>query len=326
MSPRNAKEIEVLTINKEDILPGETATVNISVGRLPSGTRINMPTHVFRSKNIGPTLLVLAGVHGDEINGIESVRRCVFNEYFDKLQCGSIIAIPLVNVYGFINFSRDVPDGKDVNRSFPGNLNGSLASRVARIITKKILPHVDYIIDIHTGGSSRYNFPQIRYSAESAKSLELAKVFGAPYILQKSVITGSLRKTARDMDIPTIVFEGGESLRFDGFSIDNATKGILRVSNHLGLTDKPVAKKNNMILFKKTTWLRASQAGLFLWSKCSGQKVQKGEPLGIINDPQGIRSVTVLSKRDGYIIGHNNASVVNQGDALFAIGHDYEAV
>lgn len=324
MSPKRSKEIEVLTINKEEILPGESATVNINVGRLPSGTRINMPTHVFRSEKAGPTLLILAGVHGDEINGIEVIRRCVFNEYFEVLKMGSVIAIPVVNVHGFINYSREVPDGKDVNRSFPGSLQGSLASRVARIITKKILPHVNYIIDIHTGGASRYNYPQIRYTGSDAKSAELAKIFRPPFILQKPVISKSLRKIAKEKNIPIIIYEGGESLRFDGFSIQHAIDGILRITNHLGLTEEEVIERKRVTHFTKTSWIRATQAGLFLWTKSSGQRVIKGEPIGIINDPQGAKSATVVAKTDGYIVGHNNASVVNQGDALFQIGYEYE--
>lgn len=326
MCAKTRKEIEVLTINKENILPGESAVVNINVGRLPSGTRINMSAHVFRSNKPGPTVLILGGVHGDEINGVEAIRNLVFNEYFDDLICGSIIAIPVVNIYGFINFSREVPDGKDVNRSFPGSLGGSLASRVARIITVKILPHVDYIIDLHTGGSSRYNYPQVRYTGSDPKSFELAKIFGAPYMLKKPLISKSLRKTARDRNIPTIVFEGGESMRFDGFSIQVASDGILRVLNHLKLTKHKVIPRGKIQHFVKTNWIRATHSGLFIWSKSSGQRISQGEPMGIINDPQGLRSAVVLAKRDGFVIGHNNACVVNQGDALFHIAYDNEEI
>jgi predicted deacylase len=237
---------------------------------------------------------------------------------------GMVIAIPIVNIYGFINFSRAVPDGKDVNRSFPGSLKGSLASRVARVITTKILPHVDYIIDLHTGGGSRFNHPQIRYSAKDDVSFKLAKIFNAPFIIKKPVIIKSLRKIAREKKIPVIIFEGGESLRFDGYSIQLATNGIINVLNSFGMLSHPAPPKEKMVHFTKTVWIRASKSGLFMWTKSSGQRVLKNEIIGIINDPQGTRSTAVLASKSGYIIGHNNASVVNQGDALYHISYDYE--
>ncbi len=317
-------EIEDITINKSRILPGENTIVKLPVGKLPSGTRIHINAHVFRSDNPGPTVLVLGGVHGDEINGVETIRKMIFDDKFMNLQCGTVIAIPIVNIYGFINFSRAVPDGKDVNRSFPGSLKGSLASRVARVITLKILPEVDYIIDLHTGGSSRYNFPQIRYTSTDTRAFELAKIFGAPYIIKKPIISKSLRKVAKEKGIPILVFEGGESLRFDGYSIQIGIEGIQRVLTHLGMLDFTGTPLPKLIHFGKTVWVRAAQSGLFMWTKPSGNKVVKGEIIGVVNDPQGLSSISVLSPREGYIIGHNNASVVNQGDALFHISFDYE--
>ena len=227
-----------IIIDNETIMPGEDRIVRISVGRIPSDNRIYVYAHVYRSINPGPVLLVQGGVHGDEIKGVEIVRRAIEEKYFSKIKCGTVIAIPLLNIYGFINFSRDVPDGKDVNRSFPGSLLGSLASRVARVLTKKILPYVNLAIDYHTGGSSRYNYPQIRYSKTDKKAEELAKIFGAPFLVEKPYITKSFRKSAKDMNIPAIVFEGGESVRLDGLSIENGLKGMRRVMSALHMTDE----------------------------------------------------------------------------------------
>ena len=162
--------MELLLIHKTEISPGEQAVVKIPVGRLPSGNQIRMEANVYRAQKEGPTVLVMAGVHGDEINGVEIVRRALASGLFEQLQSGSVVAIPLVNVYGFINFSRAVPDGKDVNRSFPGSMKGSLASRVARALTKKVLPQIDFTVDYHTGGDSLHNHPQIRYSKGHAES------------------------------------------------------------------------------------------------------------------------------------------------------------
>lgn len=262
-------------------------------------------------------MLALGGVHGDEINGVEIVRRAVEGGYFDSLRRGSVVAIPLLNIYGFINYSRDVPDGKDVNRSFPGNIRGSLAARVARTLTKRILPQIDFGVDFHTGGRNHYNYPQIRFTRNHAASEDLARAFGAPYLLEMKTIPKSLRKAAIDMGKSIIVFEGGENQRYDGFSISKGLAGLQRLMFAHGMVDNGPSTEANRI-FRKTSWVRATSAGLFLWSRCSGQYVRKGEILGQINDPYGKQPRTfVYAPTDGHLIGHNNAPVVNQGDALF---------
>jgi len=286
-----------LIIDKQVFKPGENGIVKLNVGKLPSDTRINVQAHVFRGKNSGPTTLVLAGVHGDEINGIEIARRLLKSSKLDKIKAGTVIVIPLLNIYGFINFNRYVPDGKDVNRSFPGTKSGSLASRIARTLTKTILPLVDYIFDFHTGGDSRYNFPQIRISK-------------------------------KDMKIPILIYEAGESTRLNARAIDVGYKGLLNCLVHLGYLSEAdsFTMARRRFLIKKTTWIRASFSGIFLWSQGSGAMVYKGEKLGTINDPNGQKSISVVTKINGILIGHNNASVVNQGDALFHLGYDYEEI
>jgi len=317
---------ELISINKRNFKRGESGIVELKVGRIPSDTEIDIEAHVFRSHEDGPTVLILAGVHGDEINGVEIVRNFLFHENFNALKKGSLIIIPLLNVFGFINFDRYVPDGKDVNRSFPGTFNGSLASRIARTLTKHILPHVDLVFDFHTGGDSRYNFPQIRFSRNDQDAEALARIFNPPFIIQSGMIARSLRKTTREMKIPTLVYEGGESVRLDGLSIHIGLKGLKNCLQHLGMFEynKAGQKKENTRIIKKTSWVRANYSGIFIWIKSSGQKVEKGEKLGNIHDPYGQKSIDVISHRSGYIIGHNNASVVNQGDALFHIGYEYE--
>jgi predicted deacylase len=317
---------EKFVIDSKVFRPGENGLVQLAVGRLPSDTLLSVQVYVFRSKNPGPTTLLLGGVHGDEINGVEILRRVLSNKVGKDITKGSIIVIPLLNVYGFINFNRYVPDGKDVNRSFPGTKNGSLASRIAGTLTRHILPLVDYIFDFHTGGDSRYNYPQIRYSPTDNVAKELASVFGAKYIIQSGIIVKSLRKIARDFEIPILVYEGGESTRLNESAINMGYDGLMRCLHHMGhISSAPEAEKNDPpILIKKTTWIRASFSGLFLWTTKSGTQVVKGDKLGSINDPSGQKSVSVIAHKDGYIIGHNNASVVNQGDALFHLGYETE--
>ena len=311
-----------ILVNKKKLFPGEQQILKLNVARLPSGTVISLRIHVYRSENPGPVMLVMGGVHGDEINGVEIVRRTIEQGLFENIKVGSVIAIPLLNIYGFINFSRDVSEGKDVNRMFPGNMSGSLASRVAATLTKRVLPAVDFGVDFHTGGGSRYNYPQIRFSKGDLEAEKLAKIFAAPYLLCKANIPKSLRKIAMGMKKPIIVFEGGEALRFDGLSIENGLAGLKRVMKAQGMIDDAPEPTVSPKIFNKTSWLRASRSGIFRWWKQSGTKVNAGEPLGIINDPYGGKSVRVLAHRGGYIIGHNNAPVVSQGDALFHIGYD----
>lgn len=313
-----------IAIDGIDIRRGERTQINIPVGRIPSGTRVFVSAHVYRANTPGPVLLLLAGIHGDEINGIETVRRFLQSSLLNQLERGTLIVIPLLNVFGFINFSRDVPDGKDVNRSFPGVSSGSLASRVASAITKKILPHVHFAIDMHTGGASRYNHPQIRFSSKYEGNFEMARAFGAPLLIQKNAVSRSFRKIANEAGICAIVYEAGEAIRLDGFSIEVGGNGIENILNYLGMTNSGHIVKRQQILFKASSWIRASDAGIFVWSKSSGQTVIKGEPLGEIHSPQGDRQRVVIARRDGHIIGHNNSSVVQNGDALFHIGMEPE--
>lgn len=310
-----------MKIHNTEILPGANEVIKIPVGRIPTGNQILIRAHVYRSLIDGPTALILAGVHGDEVNGVEIVRQAIASEMFRTIQRGTIIAIPVLNVYGFINFSREVPDGKDVNRSFPGSLRGSLASRVARIISKKIIPEVDFGVDFHTGGRSIYNFPQIRYTAGDEVARELAMAFKAPQILAKKTISKSLRKYAQDKGKRILVFEGGENLRLDDYSIANALNGLRRLLIHQDMLPGTLPPDQPSWHYLKSSWLRAPQAGIFQWTKGSGQMVAKGELIGSISDPYGLECTPLRADETGHIIGHSNMPVVTQGDALFHIAY-----
>lgn len=318
---------EPLTIAGREIFPGDMTVIGLNVGSLPSDTKIYINVFVFRGKEPGPVMLVLGGIHGDEINGVEIVRRSIESGVFKQLHKGTVIAIPLLNVFGFINFSRDVHDGKDVNRSFPGNPHGSLASRVAHALTSSVLPVVDFGIDFHTGGLGRFNYPQIRYTKGSEESFELAKIFGAPYIVEKPVINKSLRKVAGRMHIPMIVYEAGESQRLDGEGIDFGFEGIFNVMRANGMIDSPGSDtRPHQVLIRKSSWIRASASGIFTWTRKSGEFVQEGESLGTIKDLFVVHEKIISSSRPGYIIGHTNTPVVSHGDALFHIGYDFEII
>ncbi len=310
-----------MQIGQYRIRPGGKKEIDLYVGALPTGTGVFVKASIFRSDNPGPTMLLLAGMHGDEINGIEIVRRAIFSGLFDELIAGNVIAIPILNIYGFMNFSRYVPDGKDVNRSFPGTEKGSLASRVAHMVTKKIMPLVDFGIDFHTGGDSRFNFPQVRYTARSEESRQLAEIFNPPILLQKPTISKTFRAEARSRDIPVIVYEGGESLRLDGNSINIGLEGIKQILQSKSMIPPDFTYGPRFQNFKRSTWIRAHQSGIFIWSVGSGRSVKKGDQLGYIYNPNGTEKTTVSAHRRGYLIAHNNIPVVNIGDALFNLAY-----
>ncbi|MEX0361303.1 MAG: succinylglutamate desuccinylase/aspartoacylase family protein, partial [Allomuricauda sp.] len=256
----------------------------------------------------------------DEINGVETVRRMLQNDMFD-IKKGAVIVVPILNIFGFIHFSRDVPDGKDVNRSFPGRKTGSLASRIAYTYTSETLPQIDYGIDLHTGGGQRFNFPQIRYSQEDMQSKKLAEAFNAPFYFASRLIAGSFRKASLQMGIPTIVYEAGESMRFDEGSIEQGILGIKNVLNSLGMLSKKTASRERQsIELNKTRWLRASRAGMFIPQKSNGSAVVKGETIGMITDTDAKKNKKIKAPFDGYIFCINHQAVVNQGDALFHLG------
>lgn len=310
-----------MIIDGHKIEPGQKLQINALIARLPTRTPINIPVFVARSKVKGPTLLIMAGVHGDETNGVEVLRRVIANkDYIPKK--GAVIAIPVFNVYGFINHSRGLPDGKDLNRSFPGSKTGSLASRVAHFFTNEILPQIDYGLDFHTGGASHNNYPQIRAMFDDPKEMELAKVFGAPLIIKSAYREKSLRKTAAKAGKPMLVFEGGETLRLRKNAIDNGVNGILRVMKHLGMRDDAPPIEKEPIFISESTWVRAKYAGLHFAHVRNGSKVEKNQVIGAITGPYGQFEKKVKSPIDGVVIGLNNYPVVNMGDALMHIGKE----
>lgn len=309
---------ETIIINGKQIDRGEKVMTKLVISKLPSGTIIEIPVYVFRSVHDGPVVLLMAGMHGDEVNGVEIMRRMLTKKMLYPLK-GTIIAVPILNIYGFLNFSRDVPDGKDVNRSFPGNKEGSLASRVAHRFMKEVIPYVDYGVDFHTGGSSRTNYPQIRCLLSNPKNEELARAFAAPFIMNAAYRQGSLRKEASKFGKSILVYETGESLRFDEKGITTAIEGTYRLLHHLGMAASAPAPAEEPVICMKDIWLRAKNAGLFRTAIKCGDFVKKGQLIGTITDPYGEMEVRLNAPASGYIIGLNNMPIVNQGDALLHI-------
>ena len=303
------------------IRPGEFLEININIARLPSRTQIDTPIYVYRAPTDGPVLALTAGMHGDEINGMEIVRR-IIDAGHHKILRGTTVCMPIINVYGFLNYSREVPDGKDVNRSFPGSKSGSLASRVAYHLTHDVIPFIDVGIDFHTGGAMRTNFPQVRCMMQDPRNVELAQAFHAPFTIDSPFRPHSLRQTAAKKGKNIIVYEGGESLRMDIQAIEEGINGTLRLMKFLNMIDwAPEPKAENRIVWN-SSWIRARTAGIFHPHIQAGELIHKQQLVGSITDPFGEYREQIKSPVTGYVVSLNNNPVVNAGDALMRVGMD----
>lgn len=307
-----------MQINGTPITAGIRTDIRLFVANLPTGTRIELPMYVFRGTAPGPVLLLTASMHGDEVNGTETLRRMIRQELLMP-QSGAVIAMPIVNVYGFLHNSRALPDGKDLNRSFPGSKSGSLARRLAHTLMNEVVVHADVGIDLHTGGARRTNYPQVRCNFDRPEALHLARAFGAPFLLHSAEIPGSFRQAACKTGLKTIVFEGGESQRFDEFAIDEAMLGIQRAMRALDMRPSAVPDRDTVLL-QGSSWLRAREAGMFRPFVAAGEHVEQGQVLAHLGDPYGAQVRTIKARKTGYVIGLNNQPVVNAGDALMHIG------
>ena len=309
-----------MKIEGQKIAKGETKQVNLSIAKLTSGTEINVPVIISRGKKDGPVLLLMAGLHGDEINSVDVVRT-IIEKKVHLVECGTVICVPILNVFGFINFSREVPDGKDVNRSFPGYSKGSLASQIAYKLTKKVLLHCDYIIDFHTGGKSRYNIPQTRAVLDDKKCQQLAQAFNAPFTLHSNLIPKTLRETAFKLGKTIIVYEGGESLRFDEKALNIAISGTKKILTYLKM--KQYDEPENLSITKKSRyWLRAPTSGFFHPSIKIGEKIMTAQIVGLISGPFADYQDECIASKPGYVVTLNNNPMVNRGDALIQIAYD----
>jgi predicted deacylase len=320
-------EKEVLHILGKNVALGESAKVSFNVAKLHTQNTIDVPVIIERSKKPGPTVLITAGIHGDEINGVEIVRQ-IIAKGINKPKKGTIICIPVINVFGFIHMDREFPDGRDLNRVFPGGKGGSLASRVAHKLMTEIVPHADLILDFHTGGSDRFNASQIRIVKNETALAELAQVFGAPFIYYSKNINKSFRNSCYKLGIPILLFEGGKSFNIDNAITNTGVNGAKRVLHHLemlGSKFKVSKPKNNCIKITESKWVRAKHSGMFKADVLANIHVKKGDVLGHITDPYGSFNYFVKAPNDGYIFNVNESPIIYQGDAIFHISTKLES-
>lgn len=310
----------------ESILPGESKTIDVEIAKLHTMTKLKIPIIIERSKIEGPIVLFSAGLHGDEINGTEIVRQ-IIRRKINKPKRGTIICIPIINIFGFVNQSRQFPDGRDLNRVFPGSKTGSLASRFAHFLTKEIIPIVDYAIDFHAGGASRFNAAQIRIVPNNSELKELAKVFNAPFTLYSKNIQGSFRNACTRLGVKMLLFEGGKSLDLNAEITTEGIAGSKRFLAHLDMLNPSKEARyplEETILITKSNWIRSNYSGMFIGLVKIGSYVNKGDTLATISDPFGKIEHKVKAPNNGYLINVNDASIVYQGDAIFHISTQLE--
>ncbi len=319
-------EKEVLHILGENVALGESAKVSFNVAKLHTQNTIDVPVIIERSKKPGPTVLITAGIHGDEVNGVEIVRQ-IIAKGINKPKKGTIICIPVINVFGFIHMDREFPDGRDLNRVFPGGKGGSLASRVAHKLITEIVPHADLILDFHTGGARRFNASQIRIAKNEPVLDELAQVFGAPFIFYSKNINKSFRNSCYKLGIPILLFEGGKSFNIDNTITNTGVNGIKRVLDHLGVLNskfKVSKPKKSCITITDSKWVRANHSGMFKADIAINSEVKKGDVLGHITDPYGSFNHFVKAPNNGFIFNVNQSPIIYQGDAIFHISTKLE--
>lgn len=314
---------DAFTIGGVTVSPGQRKTIDLPFVDLSLKTPMTIPVQVIHGRRPGPRLFVNAAIHGDEINGVEIIRRLLKLGALKRIR-GVLVAVPVVNVFGFVSLSRNLPDRRDLNRSFPGSARGSLAGRLANLFLSEIVANCTHGIDLHTGAIHRDNYPQIRANLDHGETARMALAFGVPLVINSGFREGSLREAADRRGVPVIVYEASEALRFDEFAIRAGVRGVVGVMRELGMLREPSRLRKRKpvepMLVRSSTWVRAPQSGILRRAVALGKLVKKGGRLGVIADPFGGNEVEVLCPADGIVIGGTNLPLVHEGDALYHIG------
>ncbi|GAB4521370.1 MAG: succinylglutamate desuccinylase/aspartoacylase family protein [Haliangiales bacterium] len=302
----------------ESVLAGGVHCVERPVSRLPSGAWLSLPIAVVHGRRPGPTVWISGAIHGDELNGVEIVRELIERVEPSEL-CGTILAVPMVNVFGVVDGSRYLPDRRDLNRSFPGSARGSLASRLAHLLLTEVVSRCEFGIDFHTGSGGRSNIAQVRMDFANEALRPVAEVFGAPLLVHAKDRAGSLRHAAGQRGIPYLLFEGGEANRFDQDTITAGVDGALRVFQFLGMIASAPPRQAS-IACRGSVWVRARHGGIFRPSVGLGAKLDKGQEIGIVTDALNLDRRIIRTQTAGVVIGLLQTPMVNAGDALVHVG------
>lgn len=305
-----------------NIPAGTRQRVEVPIAKLYTQTPLHIPVEVIHGRRSGPTLLVCGGIHGDEINGVEIARRLLRTRGLNRLR-GTLMVVPVVNVFGFLHQSRYLPDRRDLNRCFPGTEKGSLGGRIAYLFRTQVLEKASHVVDLHTGAIHRFNLPQIRADLENSGSADLAEAFGAPIVINSRLADGTLRDYADSQGIPVVTYEAGEALRFDEVGINTGVRGIRRVMRYLEMTParagrRKTAPKRSEVA-SSSLWMRAETDGIMRPIAGIGHRVKKGEKLAVVGDPFGHSEEPIKSSISGIVVGMNNLPLVNEGEALYHV-------
>ncbi|MEQ8841636.1 MAG: M14 family metallopeptidase [Acidimicrobiales bacterium] len=311
---------EARTVAGHTLTPGTRTEMELRPAKLPSGGWMSIPVVALHGTRPGPTVWLSAAIHGDEICGVEIIRQ-VLAPLRPREMAGTLLAVPVVNVPGFANGDRYMPDRRDLNRSFPGSKRGSLASRFAHAFMSEIVQLCDVGIDLHTGSDHRRNVPQIRADLTDARTAELTRVFAAPYALHSRLRDGSLREAACSRGATALLYEAGEAWRFERDAIEVGVRGVRRVLSHLGVTSPDAASADVVptTILGSSSWVRSPQSGLARLDVELGDTVTERQTIGVVADAIGTTQRPIRAPRAGVVIGRNESPVVHRGDALVHI-------
>jgi predicted deacylase len=309
-------------IGDRQIAPGTREVVDLPVAMLSNHTPVVLSVLVQHGRRPGPVLFVSGAIHGDEVLGVEVIRRLIRSPALEGL-AGTLLAVPVVNAFGFLHLSRYLPDRRDLNRSFPGRSGGSLAGQLAHLFMQEVVLRSDLGIDLHTGAVHRTNLPQIRLADPTPELAAAAEAFAPPVILKGRAPGGSLRAEAAEVGVGILLYEAGEALRFDEFAVRVGVRGALQVMRHLGMIGEGVLDPPEgpaPIWLGRSRWARAPQSGVVRNQVALGEVVAAGQTLGMVGDPFGQSELPVEAPIEGVVIGRSELSTANRGDALFNIG------
>jgi predicted deacylase len=277
------------------------------------------PVLVVNGAKRGPVLCLTAAIHGDELNGIEIVRRVLYDLDPDKLS-GTVIGVPIVNLQGFRRATRYLPDRRDLNRFFPGNPDGSLASRIAYSFFTEIIDHCEALVDLHTGSFNRTNLPQLRADLSNADVVGLTRGFGSTVVLHSDGSDGTLRRAATDRGIPAVTLEAGEPARLQEREVEHGTKGVLTLLNELDMYSKVTFWGTREPVYYRSRWVRADKGGVLFSEVELGERVVADQVLGTITDPISNVQSTLRAPSGGRVLGMALNQFVMPGFAAYRLG------
>lgn len=307
------------SIGGTQVTAGKRAKIEIPVARLVTQAMLHLPVVVVHGRQDGPRVWLSAALHGDELNGTEIIYRVLDGLDARRLK-GTVVAVPVVNLFGFVHQSRYLPDRRDLNRAFPGSGKGSLAAQLAHLFLSEIVDHCTHGIDFHTGSNRRVNHPQVRGTLEDEQIRRMAESFSAPFVVHSKTLPGSLREAARRRGIPSVIYEAGEPQRFSRRAIEAGTAGTQRVLRDLGMTATAPEPSEPSRAIRTTRWLRAGRSGILNLRVRGGEEVVDGQVLATIRDPYGKRGGRVIAHDRGFVLGHTTNPLVNRGDAVVNLG------